>query len=62
MEHILFLFTIFLSFAFSTRCNDVYTYSKKDFPEGFVFGSAVSAYQVRILNGPYKKFDYLKLL
>ncbi|ESQ37105.1 hypothetical protein EUTSA_v10003058mg, partial [Eutrema salsugineum] len=44
MEHILFLITIFLGFAFySGRCSDVY--SRNDFPEGFVFGSAFSAFQ-----------------
>lgn len=44
MEQILFLILIFLSFAFSGRCSDVY--SRNDFPKGFVFGSAVSAFQV----------------
>ncbi|CAF1705783.1 unnamed protein product [Brassica oleracea] len=39
----LFLIFIFLSFAFSGRCSDVY--SRNDFPKGFVFGSAVSAFQ-----------------
>ncbi|KAG2294047.1 hypothetical protein Bca52824_040716 [Brassica carinata] len=43
MEQILFLIFIFLSFAFSGRCSDVY--SRNDFPKGFVFGSAVSAFQ-----------------
>ncbi|CAH8383644.1 unnamed protein product [Eruca vesicaria subsp. sativa] len=43
MEQILFLISLFLSFAFSGRCSDVY--SKNDFPRGFVFGSAVSAFQ-----------------
>uniref|UniRef100_A0A1J3C7Y3 Beta-glucosidase 3 n=1 Tax=Noccaea caerulescens TaxID=107243 RepID=A0A1J3C7Y3_NOCCA len=45
MEQILFLITIFSSFAFSGRCSDVYNYSRNDFPEGFVFGSAISAFQ-----------------
>ncbi|CAN8268553.1 unnamed protein product [Cochlearia groenlandica] len=43
MGHCLFRFTIFLSFAFAVRCID--EYSKSDFPEGFVFGSALSAFQ-----------------
>jgi len=42
MELILPLLTIFLLFfALSGRCSD-----KNDFPEGFIFGSATSAYQV----------------
>ncbi|ESQ37106.1 hypothetical protein EUTSA_v10002493mg [Eutrema salsugineum] len=43
MEPILFLITIFLGFAFSGKCSDVY--SRNDFPEGFVFGSGISAFQ-----------------
>ncbi|CAA7045814.1 unnamed protein product [Microthlaspi erraticum] len=47
MEQILLLITIFASFVFSGRCSvsDVYNYSRNDFPEGFVFGSAFSASQ-----------------
>ncbi|CAA7045817.1 unnamed protein product [Microthlaspi erraticum] len=45
MEQVLFLITIVSSFVFSGRCNNVYNYSRSDFPEGFVFGSAISAYQ-----------------
>ncbi|KAG7650061.1 Glycoside hydrolase superfamily [Arabidopsis thaliana x Arabidopsis arenosa] len=37
------LITIFLAFAFSGKCSDVF--SRSDFPEGFVFGSSTSAYQ-----------------
>ncbi|XP_020873808.1 beta-glucosidase 3-like isoform X2 [Arabidopsis lyrata subsp. lyrata] len=40
MELILSLFTTFLFLALSGRCSD-----KNDFPEGFTFGSATSAYQ-----------------
>nr|CCD74530.1 beta glucosidase [Arabidopsis halleri subsp. halleri] len=40
MEKIFALVTIFLAFAFSGKC------SRSDFPEGFVFGSSTSAYQV----------------
>ncbi|KAJ4906516.1 Beta-glucosidase 8 [Raphanus sativus] len=43
MELFYFLVTICLSLAFSGRCSD--DYSRNDFPEGFVFGSAVSAFQ-----------------
>ncbi|KAL1208380.1 Beta-glucosidase 3 [Cardamine amara subsp. amara] len=43
MEHILFLLTIFLGLAFSGRC--INGYSRNDFPKGFVFGSATSAFQ-----------------
>ncbi|KAL1200478.1 Beta-glucosidase 4 [Cardamine amara subsp. amara] len=43
MEHILFLLTIFLGLALSGRCNN--GYSRKDFPEGFIFGSSISAFQ-----------------
>ncbi|XP_024010062.1 beta-glucosidase 3 [Eutrema salsugineum] len=42
MEQVLFLITIFLA-LYSGRCSDVY--SRNDFPEGFVFGSALSAFQ-----------------
>ncbi|CAA7045816.1 unnamed protein product [Microthlaspi erraticum] len=45
MEQVLFLITIVSSFVFSGRCSNVYNYSRNDFPEGFVFGSAISAYQ-----------------
>ncbi|RID53437.1 LOW QUALITY PROTEIN: hypothetical protein BRARA_G00829 [Brassica rapa] len=38
MELFLFLVTICLSLAFSGKCSD--DYSRNDFPEGFVFGSA----------------------
>ncbi|XP_024009497.1 beta-glucosidase 3 [Eutrema salsugineum] len=41
---VLFLITIFMGFAFcSGRCSDVYT--RSDFPKGFLFGSAFSAFQ-----------------
>ncbi|CAN7049888.1 unnamed protein product [Brassica rapa subsp. trilocularis] len=43
MELFLFLVTICLSLAFSGKCSD--DYSRNDFPEGFVFGSAFSAFQ-----------------
>ncbi|CAH2045468.1 unnamed protein product [Thlaspi arvense] len=44
MKQILSLITIFLALSSSVRCNhDVY--SRRDFPEGFTFGSASSAYQ-----------------
>ncbi|CDY15703.1 BnaA07g08740D [Brassica napus] len=43
MELFLFLVTICLSLAFSGKCSD--DYSRNDFPEGFVFGSAISAFQ-----------------
>ncbi|CAA7043660.1 unnamed protein product [Microthlaspi erraticum] len=43
MEQILSLITIFASLVFSGRCSD--GYSRNDFPEGFVFGSAISAFQ-----------------
>jgi len=44
MEKTFALITIFLAFAFSGKCSDVF--SRCDFPEGFVFGSSTSAYQV----------------
>ncbi|XVE77622.1 hypothetical protein DITRI_Ditri13aG0077900 [Diplodiscus trichospermus] len=45
MRNRLFLLTIFvLSLALHVLCGD--TYSRYDFPPGFVFGSATSAYQV----------------
>lgn len=65
MERILSLITIFLVLALSGRCTDV-NYSRNDFPEGFVFGSAVSAYQVpiSIFNYDFRfsssSFDSLK--
>jgi hypothetical protein len=43
MEKTFALITIFLAFAFSGKCSDVF--SRCDFPEGFVFGSSTSAYQ-----------------
>ncbi|CAH8383168.1 unnamed protein product [Eruca vesicaria subsp. sativa] len=43
MELFYFLVIICLSFAFSGRCSN--DYSRNDFPEGFVFGSAISAFQ-----------------
>ncbi|XP_013593042.1 PREDICTED: beta-glucosidase 9-like [Brassica oleracea var. oleracea] len=43
MEHVLLLITILLCLAFSGRCIDAY--SRNDFPEGFLFGSAFSAFQ-----------------
>ncbi|AEE33658.1 beta glucosidase 4 [Arabidopsis thaliana] len=43
MEQILALFAIFLAFAFSGKCSDVF--SRSDYPEGFVFGAGTSAYQ-----------------
>ncbi|VYS49512.1 unnamed protein product [Arabidopsis thaliana] len=43
MEQILALFAIFLAFAFSGRCSDVF--SRSDYPEGFVFRAGTSAYQ-----------------
>ncbi|XP_020891235.1 putative beta-glucosidase 5 isoform X3 [Arabidopsis lyrata subsp. lyrata] len=43
MEQIFALFTIFLAFAFSGRCSDVF--SRSDFPDGFLFGAGTSAYQ-----------------
>ncbi|KAJ4868169.1 Beta-glucosidase 3 [Raphanus sativus] len=43
MEQVLVLIIILLSLASSGRCSDVY--SRNDFPKGFVFGSAVSAFQ-----------------
>ncbi|ESQ55146.1 hypothetical protein EUTSA_v10024994mg [Eutrema salsugineum] len=46
MERSLSLITIFLVLALSGRCScDVNLFSRNDFPEGFAFGSATSAYQ-----------------
>ncbi|XP_048594756.1 beta-glucosidase 3 isoform X1 [Brassica napus] len=43
MKGVLSLISIFLVLALSGRCSDVY--SRNDFPKGFSFGSATSAYQ-----------------
>ncbi|KAL1208379.1 Beta-glucosidase 3 [Cardamine amara subsp. amara] len=43
MEHILLLITIILDLALAGRCSN--GYSKNDFPEGFIFGSGISAFQ-----------------
>ncbi|XP_018459194.1 LOW QUALITY PROTEIN: beta-glucosidase 3-like [Raphanus sativus] len=43
MEGVLSLISIFLVLVLSGRCSDVY--SRNDFPKGFSFGSATSAYQ-----------------
>ncbi|KAG7550872.1 Glycoside hydrolase superfamily [Arabidopsis thaliana x Arabidopsis arenosa] len=43
MRVLLSVIYIFLLLALSCRCSDVY--SRSDFPEGFTFGSATSAYQ-----------------
>ncbi|WZZ09340.1 hypothetical protein YC2023_095261 [Brassica napus] len=44
MKGVLSLISIFLVLVLSGRCSDVY--SRNDFPKGFSFGSATSAYQV----------------
>ncbi|CAH8360922.1 unnamed protein product [Eruca vesicaria subsp. sativa] len=43
MNQILSVVTIFLALASSGKCSNVY--SRKDFPKGFAFGAAASAYQ-----------------
>ncbi|CAF2237702.1 unnamed protein product [Brassica napus] len=43
MKGVLSLISIFLVLVLSGRCSDVY--SRNDFPKGFSFGSATSAYQ-----------------
>ncbi|CAH2078301.1 unnamed protein product [Thlaspi arvense] len=45
MERVLSVTTIFLVLALPGRCSDVNIFSRNDFPQGFVFGSATSAYQ-----------------
>ncbi|KAF3510999.1 hypothetical protein F2Q69_00009329 [Brassica cretica] len=43
MKGVLSLISIFLVLVLSGRCSDAY--SRNDFPKGFSFGSATSAYQ-----------------
>lgn len=46
MKGVLSLISIFLVLVLSGRCSDAY--SRNDFPKGFSFGSATSAYQVPV--------------
>lgn len=53
---IMSVITILLSLASSGRCSDVYT--RNDFPTGFAFGSAISAYQVRFSTFQLAVFSF----
>ncbi|EOA32994.1 hypothetical protein CARUB_v10016324mg [Capsella rubella] len=45
-QFLLVITIVLLRWAFSVRCSN--DYSKNDFPEGFVFGSAFSAFQIEL--------------